>query len=204
MAFIDDVIFFLFAISLSGYLLFYTILSIFFIYKKNNKNLIEYLKGASIPIGVLGACITLFGIINQVTWALPGSYNILFFDPFTLFGILLLSFSIVTQYKAKFEYIGIIGLIAGFIAIIYGISGYMIGLTQSPIDLLLMYLFYGIAGIFSYPMALILDRMLNMKKDITVKWKLIIAIFIISIFIASSLAFGTGMLAVYAHLLNPP
>jgi putative membrane protein len=204
MAFIDNVIFFLFAISLSGYLLFYTILSIFFIYKKNNKNLIEYLKGASIPIGVLGACITLFGIINQVTWALPGSYNILFFDPFTLFGILLLSFSIVTQYKAKFEYIGIIGLIAGFIAIIYGISGYMIGLTQSPIDLLLMYLFYGIAGIFSYPMALILDRMLNMKKDITVKWKLIIAIFIISIFIASSLAFGTGMLAVYAHLLNPP
>ncbi|MCL5100877.1 MAG: DUF981 family protein, partial [Candidatus Marsarchaeota archaeon] len=57
-----------------------------------------------------------------------------------------------------------------FIAVIYLLidvffGGGIFGLTQAPIALLGLYFLYGLAGIFSYPVALIADRLPGLQKN---------------------------------------
>ncbi len=202
MAFIDNLAYGLFSISFAGFLLLYTALSMFLAYKRKQRNLTEYLKGACIPIAIIGIYLLITGIWGQFVWPLPGSYNILFYDPLVSFGILLIAFSMAIKYDVKLEYVGFLGLLIGIMAIVYGIEGYNIGLTSAPIALLLMYLFYGLSGIFSYPISLIADRLPGSRSNNT--WLIILAIFCLLLFLASALSSYIGILAIPQHLLSAP
>ena len=204
MVFIDDLAYSLFSISFAGFLLFYTVVSIYKSYKRKGKDFTEHLNGASIPLALIGAYIFIMGLWGQFSWPLPGSYNILFYDPFVAFGIVLLSFSFVIRFKGRIDYAGFLGLMSGIMAIIYGVEGYGLGLTQAPLALLVMYFLYGIAGIFSYPVSLLLDRFPGTQKKFWKGWYYILVIFLASLFLASLLAGFIGAAAIPSHLFSAP
>lgn len=204
MAFIDNLAYELMAISFSGLVLLYTISQMYLVYRKGGKSFGEHLRNASVPLGILGAYLLVMGIWGQFTWTLPGSYNILFYDPLVSLGILLVAFAVAVRTGAKLEYVGFLGLLVGIMTIMYGIEGYSIGLTQAPLALLAMYFFYGAAGIFSYPVSMIADRLPGLQKRVWYGWTVILVIFWILILVASLLSAFVGLSAVPAHLLSAP
>ncbi len=61
---------------------------------------------------------------------------------------------------------GLVAFFFGFMAILYGYSGYSLGLTNESLAMMLMYFIFGIAGIFAYPAALVMDRLPGYQKDV--------------------------------------
>jgi putative membrane protein len=204
MVFIDDLAFGLFSISFAGFLLLYTVTSMYLVYRSGKKNYLDHLEGASVPMILVGGYLTILGFFGQFTWPLPGSYNILFFDPMISFGLVTLAFAIAIRWKVNLEYAGFFGLLVGIMTLIYGYQGYSIGLTLEPIALLLLYVFYGIAGIFSYPVALIADRLPGLQKRPWIGWHAMLVIFWLALFAASVTSGYIGMSAIPGHLLTPP
>lgn len=205
MAFIDILAYSLLAVSFAGFLLLYAAVSFLYcFYVKKQREFSSKLKGVSVPLGILGLYMLIAGIWGGLTWPLPGSYNILFFDPLTSFGILLIAFYLSVRYELKLEYVGFLGLMMGVVAIWYGISGYSLGMTAAPIVLLLMYLFYGLAGVFSYPVLLMASTFSPGQKSIWTWFRVAFALLCISLFIGSALSGVTALAAIPAHLATPP
>ncbi len=205
MVFTDNLAYSLFSLSLAGFMLLYTISSMYGVYKRKQRNFSEYLKSASIPLGIIGIYMFIMGIWGQFTWPLPGSYNILFYDPLISFGILLIAFALAVKYGARLEYAGFLGLMVGLMVIAYGIQGYNLGLTSAPMALLLLYFLYGFCGIFAYPVSLIADRLPGLKKGkVWVGWKLTLAAFWILLLLSSLLSAYVATSAISAHLITAP
>lgn len=205
MVFVDNLAYSLFMISFAGFMLLYTISSMYLVYRRGKRNFSDYLKSASVPLGLIGVYMLIMGLWGQFTWPLPGSYNILFYDPLVSFGIVLLAFAIAVKYDVRLEYAGFLGLMVGVMVIIYGIEGYGAGLTSEPIALLLMYFFYGVAGIFAFPVSLIADRLPGLKKGRIWKgWHVVLIVFWILLLLASLLSGFVGILAIPAHLISAP
>ena len=204
MAYIDNLAYSLFAISFAGFLLLYTIGLMYLTYRKGRKNYAEHLSGASLPLGLLGAYLVVMGLWGQFSWPLPGSYNILFYDPFISFGIVMASFAFAARFGGRLDYVGFLGLLFGIMVIIYGIEGYGIGLTSVPVALLAMYFFYGLAGILSYPVSLIVVTLPGMHKNLWKGWHVILVLFFLVLLAASLLAGYTASSAISAHLLSAP
>src|ERR1700729_1209085 len=127
MAFVDNLAFSLTAISFAGFLILYMISSMYLVYRKGRKNFYDYLISAAIPLGIIGAYMVVMALWGQSTWPLPGSYNILFYDPLLAFGIVTLSFSLAIKAKVRLEYVGFLALMVGVMVIAYGIEGYNLG-----------------------------------------------------------------------------
>ena len=204
MAFIDDLAFLLFSITIAGLFILYTLASIYLAYKKDQKSLVESIKDASIPMLIIGSYFLVMGIWGQFTWTLPGSYNILFYDPLVAFGIVLLSFAIAGRTGARLDYAGFLGFLFGVMAIIYGHDGYTAGLTQLPIAMLGMFAFYGLAGVFSFPLSMKIEILIGTKKTMSTPGMIIFALFFLSLLAGSLIAGYIGVLAVQGHLLSPP
>ncbi|MCL5008475.1 MAG: DUF981 family protein [Candidatus Marsarchaeota archaeon] len=204
MAFIDNLAYSLFMLSFAGFILLYTISSVYMAYRKNKKDFGVYLRSAGVPLGLIGAYMLIVGLWGQFTWPLPGSYNILFYDPFISFGILLMGFALSVRYNVRLEYVGFLGLLVGVMVIIYGIEGYGIGLTSAPMALLGLYFLYGVTGILSYPVALVVERLPGLKKNPWIGWYILIALFWIVLLFASLLAGYIGSAAISSHLISPP
>lgn len=204
MVFVDNLASSLFTISFAGLLLIYTIGSVYLAWRKRKKEISDYLKGASIPICVIGIFILVSGLWGQFVWALPGSYNILFYDPFVAFGILLISFALVVRLGGRLDYIGFLALLMGAVTIVYGVAGYNLKMTSAPIVLLVMYAFYGLAGIFAYPISFMVQKITEQQKSFGMLWYLALALFFITLFLASAAAGFVGLEAIPAHLATPP
>lgn len=204
MVFIDDLALWLFLLPLVSITLIYQIAVIYRKAKNGEfERIKETMKESMVPIGLLGLLIFIFGLWGEFTWTLPGSYNILFDDLFTLLGLLLLMYSISICIESKLQYTGILAFFSGLITIYYGIEGYILGMTNSPIGLLLLYLFYGIAGIFSYPLTLAIDYMIeNRRFESWMKASLIL--FIIFVLLGGIMGGYIGALAIPYHLASAP
>lgn len=199
MGFIDNLAFGLFSITVAGLMLLYSAVSIYLSYKKNPKTLSESIKNAAVPLFFLGGYFVIIGLFGQFTWTLPGAYNILFDDPLIAFGIILLAFATIARVGGNMEYVGFLSLLFGVMVIIYGITGYNVGLTLAPIALLAMYFFFGLTGILFYPISLAI------QKKSTGTWTIIlIGLFCLSIFAGSCISGYIGFEAIGGHLLNPP
>jgi putative membrane protein len=192
------------SLSFAGLLLLYTITSMYLTYRNKKHDYVPRLEGAKVPLMLVGAYMVVMSLWGQFTWPLPGSYNILFYDPLLSFGLVLLAFSISIMYKVKLEYSGFFGLLVGVMVIFYGIRGYGLGLTSAPMALLGLYFLYGAAGVFSYPVALIADRLPGLKKNPWVGWHVCLAIFWVFMLVASLVAGYIGISAIGGHLLSAP
>lgn len=140
---------------------------------------------------------------GEFSWTLPASYNILFDDPYTLLGIILLGFVLSIKYEKKLQYVGLITLFTGLMVIEYGVSGYRLGLTLEPLALLGLYVSFGLAGVLTYPLLLTLDNYKSGKliNRIFMFW---LAFFVIFVTLGSLLSVYIGAEAVPAHLAHPP
>lgn len=158
----------------------------------------------SMPMfAALGIFFLVMGLWGEFTWTLPGPYNILFDDPYTLLGIILIGFAISIKYERKLQYVGLITLFTGLMTIWYGISGYRLGLTLEPLALLGLYVSYGLAGIFSYPLLLTVDGYKS-GKSLNRMFLVWVILFVIFATIGSILAIYIGAESVPEHLAHPP
>ena len=204
MVFVDNLAYSLFAIGFAGFLLLYVITSMYFVYRKRAKDYSAHLSAAGVPLMVIGFYIVVMALWGQFTWPLPGSYNILFYDAMVSFGLVILSFAFSIRYKVRLEYAGFFGLLVGIMTIIYGVQGYTLGLTQSPLALLALYCCYGVAGVFSYPVAIIADRFPGLKKDPWAGWYICLVIFWVAMLASSLVASYIGSQAITGHLISAP
>ena len=65
MVFIDNLAYSLFSVSFAGFLLFYTVISIYLSYKRKGKNFTDHLNGASVPLALIGLYVLVTGIWGQ-------------------------------------------------------------------------------------------------------------------------------------------
>ena len=203
MAFIDDLAMELFTLSLVGVVSIYLTGSVYIAYRKGIKDIEEVLKPGVYPLGILGGIITIMGIYGEMTWPLPGSYNILFYDPYLIIGLILIIMAVSIAMKQKLQFTGILALFSGLIAIYYGANAYMDKMTSSPIAMLGLYIAFGLTGVSTYPTTLIYD-MLPGKAKVSKLWTVVLVIFWIGLVVSAVLAALTAIEAVPQHLLSPP
>ena len=204
MVFIDDLAYSLFIMGFVSLLLLYMMSSMYLSYRKRKRDFIDYMRGATVPLAIIGIYILISGIYGQLTWPLPGSYNILFYDPFISLGIAIVSFAAAVRYRVRLEYIGFVSLLFGIMVILYGITAYGIRMTKAPFAMLMLYIFYGIVGILAYPATMIVDRLPGLQRGMWYGWNVIFVLFWIFLLLSGLMAFGTGALALSQHLLATP
>ncbi len=198
MVFIDNLVLELFALFFSAVLLLYIIITSYFRFSKAKKEF-EGVKEGMIPIFILGIFMFVNALAEELKWTLPGSYNILFYDPFMMFGILLISLSITIFFGKKINYIGFLAMLFGIIVILYGIYGYNLGMTKSPQMLLGLYSLFGLAGIFAYPATLVYDFHSQSRF-----YLFAFALFILFLALAGLAALTLGIVSLPAHLASAP
>jgi len=128
------------------------------------------LQGAAIPFLSVGMVALILSLWGEMTWPLPGSYNILFWDVFLLFGIVLISFGVAFYRGTRVQYSGLMALAAGIIVIFYGVTAYQQGLTREPLETLLLYLGFGAVAILSLPASLVADWFLAPVRPTQFPW----------------------------------
>lgn len=226
--FIDILAFQLFTLAMVAILLFYSGISDYLAYvRRGFREAYRLLRAQATLFGIIGIVIIIIGLWGETTWPISvvskgvntmGAYNILFYDPYLMLGIVLASFSACVMLRLDTRYAGLLALITGALSIYYGINAYGLGLTQSPIAMLFLYGSLGLTAIFTFPVTIFIDGiiigpMLANKADkgsrryVTMRWKLAFLGFVIFLLFSAAsaliaLAIGGGALA--PHLANPP
>ncbi len=126
------------------------------------------LRGAAVPMAGLGLVALVLALWGEMTWPFLssdglGGYNIFFFDPIVLLGIVLVSYAATVVLSAKLQYVGLIAFVAGAVTMFYGYTGYTASpaFTKDPLDTLLLYLAFGAAGLFALPASIVVDYFLG-------------------------------------------
>lgn len=115
------------------------------------------LRGGAVTLGVLGFFLSLLGFWGEFVWPLPGQYNVLFYDPTLFGGLLLVTFAILVHFRLPTQYLGVIAGITGLGVAYYGARGYLLGLTKEPLDMLLLFLGFGLTAAAAFPVSLFAD-----------------------------------------------
>lgn len=205
MPFVDDLAMELFVLSLVGVVSLYMTGMAFVEYRRHGaKDVEKVIRPGAYPLGILGLVILIMGFYGEMVWPLPGSYNILFGDPFMLLGIVLTSLAFALVLRQKIQFVGIMAAFSGLIAIYYGINAYNQGMTSSPIAMLGLYIAFGLTGVFTYFATYIYDNFPEREGKPSNMWTVILIIFWIGLIVSAALAAFTAGSAVPQHLLNPP
>ncbi|MCL4328240.1 MAG: DUF981 domain-containing protein [Candidatus Thermoplasmatota archaeon] len=209
MAFIDDLGLELFTLVLATILPAYMITAAYFYHRKvPMEQVSELIRGSGFPLLVLGIFMLIMGIWGELTWPFPGTmaaYNILFTDPYVIFSLLIVGVSLSLVFHQKLQFVGVLGFFAGIMAIFYGYQAYADNFTKSPFEAFLLYLAFGVVGLFSLPSTIIFDFIEDKKKTKSSPIEtLVLAIFWLAL-IASAIAAGyLAASAVQGHLIATP
>jgi putative membrane protein len=161
MTFVDTLAFQLFTLAFVSGLIFYSGVVGYATYRKfGPRRTFEHLRAQAIPLGGIGFIIASIGLWGEVVWPLPGSYNILFFDPYVLLGIVLIAFAISVNFGRRTQYVGLLAAMTGLLSIYYGASAYQLGLTKEPFEMFLLYIALGGTAVFTFPVTLWIDRII--------------------------------------------
>jgi putative membrane protein len=159
MAFIDTLAFQQATLLLAAVLIGYVgVLAAFAMRRNDAAGLQSLLKGSAIPIGSLGGVATILAVYGEMTWPLPGSYNILFTDIYLLFGVTLVVLAVSLATSTKLQFAGLFALVAGGLTISYGWAGYGLGMTKDPLETFLLYGAFGLTGILAFPATVMVDH----------------------------------------------
>jgi putative membrane protein len=159
MTFVDTLAFQLFTLAFVSGLLFYSGLVGYVTYLRYGpRRTLEHLKAQAIPLGGIGLIVFSIGLWGEIDWPLPGSYNILFFDPYILLGVVLLGFAICVGLGQRTQYVGFLAAMTGLLSIYYGSYAKYLALTKEPLAMFLLYVALGGTAIFTFPVTLWIDR----------------------------------------------
>jgi putative membrane protein len=178
MAFIDDLALIEVLLLLAAAVLAYGGVMAWWAIRTNDpKGLRNVLHGMAIPLGGVGLSLTGLALWGEMTWPFPGAdnlagYNIFFFDPMLLFGIVLVSYAAAAYLSLRMQYVGLLALIAGAVTMFYGWTGYTAtaAFTKDPLDTLLLYFAFGAAGIFAFPATIVMDYFVRSTDKAEVPW----------------------------------
>ncbi len=137
------------------------------------------LKSTAIPVGVVGIITLAISLWGEMTWPFLASdgmagYNIFFFDPLLLCGLVLMAYAISAYMSLRLQYVGVFAFVAGAVVIFYGWTGYTANpaFTKDPLDTLLLYAGFGMAGVLAFPATIIVDWYLSAVDAGRHPWKL--------------------------------
>ena len=218
MVFIDTLAIELLFISMTTVMILYLTVDAYIRYRTTDGgNIVEYLKDGIMPIALMGGLILIFGIYSDLTWPLQinspnaaanagfAGYNILFFDPLVLMGIVTLAFAFSVKYGHRLQTFGIMALYSGVFNMYYGWMGYLQGKTSEPFDMLLMYVAFGAVGILSYPLTMMADYSKYASKGAMKNITLIVLLLFWFALIGSAVAAGyIGYSAIGQHMGSAP
>jgi putative membrane protein len=105
---------------------------------------------ASAFLGV-GALAILLGLHMSTTWPLPGSYNIAFGEPTTLFGVVFLMAGISLSQGWDLIPVSIFAFFAGADGLLVGLRLLSLNMTKEPLLSAVGFVLAGLGGIFSAP-----------------------------------------------------
>ncbi|VVB77302.1 Uncharacterised protein [uncultured archaeon] len=200
MVFVDLLTSQLLSVGFSGVILAYVALCAYL--SKNKDDRAANLKAGAIPLAVLGVYMLASGLYGQFTWPLPGSYNILFYDVYVMFGAVLVGLALAFHSAVKLKYMGLFGLMFGATAMLYGAFGYQASLSSAPSILFGLYALFGLGGILGYPLTLLLD--VEKSKNRQGAWQLVPWLFALAVTLGGLLAITICLVAVPAHLASAP
>jgi putative membrane protein len=159
MTFVDTLAFQLFTLAIVSGLLFYSGVVGYATYRKfGPRRTYEHLKAQAVPLGGIGLVIAGIGFWGEINWPLPGSYNILFFDPYLLLGVVLVGFAVAVEFRWRTQYLGLLAAMTGLMSIYYGYSAYTLQMTKEPLTMFFLYVAMGGTAVFTFPVTLWLDR----------------------------------------------
>ena len=159
MTFVDTLAFQLFTLAFVSAALFYSGLIGYITYLRYGpRQTLEHLRAQSVPLGGLGVVILAIGLWGEIVWPLPGSYNILFFDPYSLLGVVLIAYAVCLGFRWRTQYVGLLAAMVGLLSIYYGANAYNLGLTKEPFEMFLLYVAMGCMAIFTFPVTIWIDR----------------------------------------------
>jgi putative membrane protein len=218
MAFVDPLALQLFTLAFVAGLLFYSGVVGYVTYRRHgHRPTYEHLRAQIVPLAGVGVIVFAIGIWGEVTWPLPGSYNILFYDPYSLLGVILVGFAVSIALRVRTQYIGLLAAMTGALSIYYGISAYQLGMTKDPLTMLFLYIALGGTAVLTFPVTIYIDRMVmnpvledapnDVKKPITLPWKLAYSGFLLFLLFAvgsAILALIIGGGALSSHLASAP
>lgn len=167
--FVDDLGLIEVLLALVGALFAYSGVLIWWSIRQNDAPSVrKVLKGVSTPLAAVGGATLILAFWGEMTWPFLASdglagYNIFFFDPMLLLGLVLVAYAVSAQYTLKLQYAGLLALLAGAATLFYGYSGYTAtpAFTKEPFDTLLLYMGFGAAGIFAFPTSVVVDYYLK-------------------------------------------
>lgn len=150
-----------------------------------------------------GLVLLIVALKDEFTWPLPGSYNILFYDPLVFLGVSVLAWWLTLRSGQRFLYAGVLTAILGLLTIYYGSVGYSLGMTLEPSMMFALFALYGLTGLLSLPLGIAIDayRMPGQRAK-WVAW----AALIFGILAVLSLIVNLVLIAptVGAHLAHAP
>lgn len=132
------------------------------------------IRGGAIPIGGVGISAMILGLWSEMTWPYPaamGGYNIFFNDMTLLFGMVMICFAVSAYLGLQLHYVGLFAFMAGAVVLLYGWTGYGFGYTKDPLDTLLLYGGFGVAGVFALPATAVLDYYLGTVAKSPTIWR---------------------------------
>ena len=91
------------------------------------------------------------GLYTVFAWPLPGSYNIAFGEPYTLFGVLFLAAAWTLAAGWDLLPLTIYSVLAGIASIVVGLRVASLGLTKEPALTATGYVLTGLAAILTLP-----------------------------------------------------
>jgi len=146
-----------------------------------------------LPLLTIGIYMSITGFYGLLTWPLPSSYNILFYDLYPLLGLGLIMIALGVKNGYKLEHLGFLGILLGIVTMYYGTIGYLKNMTEEPAALLALFVLTGLSAILFYPVSMFIDNGNPMLKI----FLLIDAILLI---LAGIVAGYIGLAAVPEHL----
>ena len=218
MAFVDPLALQLFTLAFVATLLFYSGVVGYVNFRRHGHHTTyAHLRGAAIPLAGLGAIVFAIGLWGETTWPLPGSYNILFYDPYSLLGVTLIAFAVSVLMRLRTQYVGVLAGATGALSIYYGVSAYSLNMTAEPLFMLFLYVALGGTAVLTFPVTIFIDRMVVVpeletlpeveRKTLTLPWKLAYGGFLLFLLFAVAsaiLALAIGGGALGSHLASAP
>jgi putative membrane protein len=218
MPFIDDLTLVLDLLILVAAVVFYTGALVWFeFYRKDLPRANTHLREGADLLGLLGLIMGVISVWGELTWPLPGSYDLFFFDVTALLSLLLVAFWLAVRQRLPTHFVGMLGVIIGLGVLFYGVRAYQLGLTKDPLETLLLYMGFGAVAIGTYPATLFVDWFVvgptapgtdplpsPPVPNYPWLWWVLLGIFMGLVVAAGVAAVGYGISTAWGHLGSPP
>ncbi len=137
----------------------------------------------------------IYGMLYSIIVPSPFTvaYGELFGDPLVFLGLVSIITGLMIIKHVSLSFTGVFAFFAGIFGIVYGVDGYKLGMTSSPLVLLLMYLGAGIGGMLVAPLVVLPN-----KKAV----KVVAILAAIAFFGVAILTLYVGTTAIGGHLVD--